>query len=247
LGQVGFVAPGWRRRGIGKAMLAWLEQRQRAIAQQHPEAAACEYHSVATEGEKARAMLLQQAGYHAVRQFHEMVIRDLAAAPDFPLPAGFELRPVLPEHQRAIWDAHMEGLRHSLWGWVTPTDADYQNWRKSPLFQPQLWQVAWHVETNQVAGQVKPFIDAVQNEAAGRRRGWTEYISVGELWRRRGLARALVSRALRAQREAGMTESALGVDTANAHSASRVYADCGFRVEKTSTVWCKPFSPGQPS
>lgn len=87
--------------------------------------------------------------------------------------------------------------------------------------QPQLWQVAWHVATGEVAGQVKPWSDAEQNETQHRKRGYTENISVGAPWRRRGLARALVVRALRAQKDAGMLESALGVDGESAFSAAR--------------------------
>jgi hypothetical protein len=56
------------------------------------------------------------------------------------------------------------------------------------------------------------------------------------------LARALIARALQAQRAAGMTESALGVDSDNAHGASRVYGDCGFRAVERSTCYRKDYS-----
>ena len=96
------------------------------------------------------------------------------------------------------------------------------------------------MESNQVAGQVKPWIDAEQNATQGRRRGFTEFISVGKPWRRRGLARALIARSLAAQKEQGMTESALGVDSENWSGATRVYEECGFRVVKQHTVYRKP-------
>ena len=44
-------------------------------------------------------------------------------------------------------------------------------------------------------------------------------ISVGAPWRRRGLARALIAKALHARRDLGMNESVLGVDADNAHDA----------------------------
>lgn len=72
--------------------------------------------------------------------------------------------------------------------------------------------------TNEVAGQVKPWIDAEQNETRFPKRGYTEFVSVRAAWRRRGLARALVARALQAQKEAGMLESALAW-TVTAHFA----------------------------
>ena len=238
-GHLGHVLPAWRRRGVGSALLRWLEARQREIATDYPGAPAYLHHAFVTEGEAVRAAFLLQRGYVAQRHFQEMRRATLDDLPAFALPEGFEVRPVQPEHLRAIFDAHMQALKGS-WGVAPPRPGDFENWCTLPSFQPDLWQVAWHVETGQVAGQVKPWIDARQNEALGRRRGYTEFISVGAPWRRRGIARALVVRALRAQREAGMTESELGVDSNSPYGASRVYEACGVRVFKRKAVYRKP-------
>ena len=45
---------------------------------------------------------------------------------------------------------------------------------------------------------------------------------------------------LQAQKQAGMTESALGVDSENLSGATKIYEDCGFRVMKTETIYKKP-------
>lgn len=94
----------------------------------------------------------------------------------------------------------------------------------------------------QVAGQVRTYVDATWNRANGVQRGWTEFISMGESWRRRGRARAraLILRSLRAQRDAGMTESGLGVDTHNLDGALRVYESCGFVAVQRHCVHRKP-------
>jgi hypothetical protein len=56
-----------------------------------------------------------------------MVRPSLGDSPDFPLPPGLEVRPVNPEHYRAIWDADVEAfLDH--WGYAPPTEDDYQRW-----------------------------------------------------------------------------------------------------------------------
>jgi GNAT superfamily N-acetyltransferase len=162
---------------------------------------------------------------------------------DFPLPAGLEVRAVQPEHHRTIWDAHARAFQ-THWGYAPPDEADYQRWLLSPVFQPHLWQVAWDVQTNQVAGQVRGYIDDAWNAGNGRKRGWTEFISVGEPWRRRGLARALISRSLRAQAATGMNESALGVDSQNLSGANRVYEDCGFVVARRNCMYRKPLEVG---
>ena len=59
-------------------------------------------------------------------------------------------------------------------------------------------------------------------------------------WRRHGLARALVVRSLRAQRDAGMLESELGVDSERPTGATRVYEDCGFVVTGRNTLYRQP-------
>ena len=236
----GRILPVWRRKGIGQAMLRWMEARLREIAAGHPVEVEKYFMSFVAQGETGLAAMLEKMGYQPVRYGFEMVRPDLENIPDYPLPAGLEVRPVLPEHYRAIWEADTEAFRDH-WGFVEPGEEDYQAWLgDTTTFQPQLWQIAWDIATNQVAGQVRTFIDHEQNKLYDRRRGYTEMISVRRPFRRRGLARALIVQSLRVQRQAGMTESALGVDSENLSGATRVYEDCGFRVVKRHTIYKKP-------
>ena len=236
----GRILPDWRRKGIGQAMLGWMEGRLREIASGHPAEVEKYFLTIAAQGETGLAAMLEKNGYQPVRYGFEMVRPDLENIPDSPLPEGFEVRPVLPEHYRAIWEADTEAFRDH-WGFVEPSEGDYQAWLvDKTIFQPDLWQVAWDIATNQVAGQVRTYIDHEQNKLYDRQRGYTEFISVRRPFRRRGLARALIARSLQAQKEAGMTESALGVDSENLSGATRVYQDCGFRVVKRTTVYRKP-------
>lgn len=237
--QIAFVHPEFRRRGVGSALLHCMEERARVVAATQPESTVCLHQAFVTEGERDRAHLLERSGYAIVRHFLDMERPTLDAIPQFPLPAGFEVRAVQPEHLRAIFDAHIEALRDH-WGHARPDPEDFERWQSSRTFQPHLWQVAWHVASNQVAGQVKPWIDEEQNATQGRRRGYTEFISVGRPWRRHGLARALVARALHAQKAAGMNESALGVDGESVFSAAQLYEACGFQVVKRNALYRKP-------
>jgi mycothiol synthase len=237
---VGFLIPAWRRKGIGSVMLRWMESRLRVIANGHPTEQAQFFQAFVTQYEVSLATMLEREGYHPVRYAWEMVRPTLDNIPDFPLPEGLEVRPALPEHYRALWEASNEAFRDH-WGFAQPSEEDYQAWLKDKhIFQPHLWQIAWDVATNEVAGQVRTFIDYAQNEKYSRKRGFTEDISVRRPWRRRGLARALIALSLNVQKQQGMTESALGVDSENLSGATRVYEDCGFRVVKRSTVYRKP-------
>jgi len=237
---VGFLVPGWRRKGIGTTMLGWMEKRLGEVSAIHPAGRQRFLQGFVSESETGVAAMLEHQGYRPARYFHEMVRPSLDEIPDFPLPEGLEVRPALPEHYRAIWEAGVEAFRDH-WGFTPPAEDDYQSWLNNPtIFQPHLWQVAWDVASDQVAGQVGTFINYRENEKYNRKRGYTESISVRRPWRKRGLARALIVRSLRAQKAAGMTESALGVDSENISGATRVYEDCGFRVVKRNIIYRKP-------
>lgn len=201
------------------------------------------HHAFVSQGETARAALLEKAGYRPERYFFTMVRPTLDDVDDFAMPPGLEVRPVQPEHFRPIWDAHQRAFR-THWGFSPSVEADFRRWQASQVFQPHLWQVAWDVRTGEVAGQVRTYIDETWNTANRQRRGWTDFISVGEPWRGRGLARALISLSLRAQRAAGMQESGLGVDSQNLNGANRIYEACGFIVSRRNSVFRKPLALG---
>lgn len=234
--QIGFVPGRWRGRGIGRLLQGWIEQRHHTVAAQQPDGPHV-HHAYVQQGEDARARLLQARGYAPMRYFFEMLQTQLHAVPDFPMPEGLELRAVLPEHYRAIWDAHHTAFEDH-WGMVPPLPRDYDTWLESLIFQPARWQVAWNGE--EVAGQVRTYINEDENRHLSRRRGYTEFISVGRRWRGRGLARALIARSLRLLAQAGMSESALVVDGENLTGANRVYEDCGFHTVKRHTIYRKP-------
>jgi ribosomal protein S18 acetylase RimI-like enzyme len=86
------------------------------------------------------------------------------------------------------------------------------------------------------------FVRPAENETLGLSRGWLDHISVRRPWRRRGLASALITDALRALREAGLAEAALGVDAENVSGALRVYEALGFRRARTGVSYRKMFT-----
>jgi len=236
---VGFLVPGWRRKGIGRAMLLWMENHLRDVASTHPRDQARFFQASASQFQEGTAIMLERAGYRPARYFFQMVRPSLDDIPEAPLPDGLEVRPALPEHYRPIW-ASVDETSQDEWGYTEPTEEDYQAWLTSPRFHPHLWQVAWDTAAQQVAGHVLTFIDHAQNEEFNRKRGYTEGIGAGKAWRRRGLARALIIRSLQAQRAEGMSESAMAVDSDNP-GATRLYEGCGFRVVRRDAIYRKPF------
>jgi mycothiol synthase len=235
----GFLVPEWRRKGIGRAMLFWMEQRLQKIAETHPPDIEKLFEVSVSQFQTGASILLERSGYQPVHYFYQMLRPTLDHIPELPLPDGLEVRPATPDHYLQIWQSSVE-CSQDEWGDRDLTEQDYLVWLARPEFQPELWQVAWDVASNQVAGQVLTYIQHEENKQYNHKRGYTESMGVRRPWRRLGLARALISRSLQAQKAAGMTESALVVDTDNPSGAVRLYQDCGFQVAKRDTLYSKP-------
>jgi len=229
----------WRRKGIGCTMLLWMENRLRDTAASLPSGTENFLQVSASQIQKGTTTMLERSAYQPVRYFYEMVRPTLDDIFEFPLPDGLEIRPVNLENYPAIWKS-VDETSQDEWGYKKPTDDDYQEWLTSPHFQPHLWQVAWDTVSNQVVGHVLTFIDDEENKQCNRKRGYTEGIGVDQSWRRRGLARSLISRSLQTQKAAGMTESALATDSDSISGVTRLYESCGFQIVKRDTVFRKP-------
>jgi len=91
-----------------------------------------------------------------------------------------------------------------------------------------------------VAGMVLNRIDEAENARGGRRRGYTQEIFVLRPWRRRGLARALLTQSIERFRTLGMEETALSVDTQNPNRALALYESVGYREVRGHTFYRKP-------
>jgi GNAT superfamily N-acetyltransferase len=238
-GLGGRVAPEWRRKGLGRAILRHNERRARTIAASEPADLPHCFQAFVFSSAPGATALLESERYAPVRHFYDMVRDGLADLPDAPLPPGLEVRPVQPAHYRAIWEAEQEAMRDH-WGFTPGDEGDYERWLKVPHSDPSLWSVAW--DGAEVAGQVLSFIKPEENRAWNRKRGYTEFIIVRKPWRGRGLARALIGLSFQALRARGMTETSLAVDTANESGALRLYEQCGFRVEMQSLAYRKPMT-----
>lgn len=237
-----FLRRDWRRRGIGRALLATIEARAAKVsASLEPAERVFLQSSYVLVGDGGHPALMAEAGYEPVRHGFQMVRPTLDDQPDAPLPEGLEIREVRDEHLRQIWDASNEAFRDG-WGYYPPTESDYELFLNDPLSRDRsLWRIAWNGD--EVAGQVRGYINEDENRLHNRTRGWVENISVRRPWRHRGLARALMNATFKVLRERGMTEGALGVDAQNPTGALRVYESVGFRPVSQSTTYRKPIPP----
>jgi ribosomal protein S18 acetylase RimI-like enzyme len=231
--------------GTFGALLEWAVARQRIKAAGLPPSERRRLISAASWSDDAEAAAdLEANRFAVVRFYYEMRRPTLDDIPNLPLPAGIETRPVRPEQRRAIFEAEVDAFA-GHWG-AGPGDGSETRWQEfeqDPLNRDaSLWQVAWAGED--VVGTVRPFINEEENARLGARRGWCENISTRAAWRGRGIASALICRALRALRDRGMTEAALSVDAQNETGAVRLYESMGFQVVARELEWRRTLDDG---
>jgi ribosomal protein S18 acetylase RimI-like enzyme len=154
-----------------------------------------------------------------------------------PLPDGLEVRPLGPDQLPALWDAATEAFRDHPGGDDT-SPAAYRRWSLDPNLDLSLSVVAF--DGDEIAGVVMGYIYPEENRVHGYQRGWTDPVFVRRPWRRRGLASALLGRALTLLRDRGMTGAQLGVDSQNPNEALTLYQRHRFEVLRTTTEWHKP-------
>jgi mycothiol synthase len=236
-GTIVIVGPDPERPAVIDALLGRAEARAVTIASGHDTDRPRILDAFAPGADAELVAACERRGYTVVRRGYEMVRPDLDDIPDVPLPAGLEVRPVLAEHLRTIWEADVEAFRDH-WGASDESESYWERFRTDPLADHALWRVAW--DGDQVAGQVRAYVDDQTNARTGHLIGWTEYISVRRPWRRRGLARALLADSLRAVRDRGMTEAALSVDAGNETGALALYESLGFVVHRSELVFHRP-------
>lgn len=236
----GHVDPGWRRRGIGSALLHENLRRVAELGALEPGGVGFNIRSHAGESEVGQRRLLEAAGFETIRWFFLMRRSLLDDIPHAPLPEGLDIRPVQPDQHRRIWEADNEAFRDH-WQANDPEEADFTRLFAQQDLDTSLWVVAWDGED--VAGVVQPWIWKDENRELDVARGWLEHISVRRPWRRRGVGRALTAEALHRLRAAAMTEAMLGVDAENPTGALAVYESLGFEVHRRSMAYQRPPAP----
>jgi mycothiol synthase len=237
------VRPSARGRGVGTALLSWLEPRARKLARE----ASLDNDAVLTVTNWAQdgkaAALLARAGFSPLRHFLKMRIdldRDL---PEPVWPDGLEPR----RFSSGADDAELfESFREAFadhWGNVEVDEAGWwgEN-RDAPNsgFDPSLWVVVPEGRT------VTSFAICREREADGESSGWISLVGVRPQWRGRGLGEALLLYSLHEFKRRRCRHAALNIDVDNATGALRLYTKIGMEPTPAFTIWSKALDAGVP-
>ena len=228
--HTGRVTPDWKRSGIGSGLLGWVHGRLEEMASNIKGDTILRTIAVSPP----TTDFMTKNGYVVTQHEATLVRPNFDDIPDVSLPENVEVRAVEESDLRTIYEAEVEHFKDH-WGASEESSNWWDTFRNDPHLDPSLWQIAYH--DDEVVGIVRPHIREEENERMGRKRGYTEDISTNRSWRGKRIATALIVRALVAQRDRGMTESALSVHVENPHGAFRLYEGLGFKFHsRTDTL-----------
>ncbi|WP_116948120.1 GNAT family N-acetyltransferase [Jiangella endophytica] len=236
----GAVHPEYRRRGIGRALLAWSEARARQQLAAAPANLPARIRFYVDEAHAEARRLAEAAGFTPIR-WYVVMRRDLAAElPAGTVPEGLRIEPYSKDRDEDTRVAHNESFARDHWG-SSPIDAEA--WALNVVggekFRPDWSFTAVDEATGRVAGYLMSGAYDQDWEPQGYTEGWTDLVSVRREHRGRGLAGALLTAAMRVYLAGGMQYAGLDVETDNPTGALGVYTRLGYERMQSSVLLSK--------
>ncbi|HEY7416511.1 MAG TPA: GNAT family N-acetyltransferase [Ktedonobacteraceae bacterium] len=230
------VHPQYQDQGIGEYLLHEAEmwgQRQVSLA-------APELRVVISVGEdvldQASQQLLLGQGYQVVRRTWRMEI-ELQEPPIAPQwPAGIHVRTVAPGMERAVYEVDEEAFKDH-WGHTPHTFDEWSYWTTQYKdYDPSLWFLA--MDGDEIAGIA---LCGIEKEVGA----WVHVLCVRRLWRRKGIAMALLQHSFAEFYKRGQRAAYLTVDSQNLTGATRLYERAGMYVIRQRDRYEKELRAGE--
>jgi mycothiol synthase len=239
----GRVHPQHRRRGLGRALLAWQLARGAELhAERHPEVPARLSVSVHATMPELEA-LARRAGMSAVR-WYRLMERPLDDLPEPPVVPGVDLVPFSWDRDDEVRRAHNAAFTQHHGS----SERDQASWEHmftgQRSFRPDLSVLA--VEGGAVVAYALVYVYESDTRATGVRQAHFGQIGTLPTARGRGLATAAIAAALRTAAGAECRTAGLQVDSDNVTGALRLYEALGFSTRRTHVSWTRELPAGAP-
>ena len=232
----GIVHPEWRRRGLGRRLLARLYRRAEERLDE-VEQGPVYFEGSTRDVEADRQALLASFGLEPVRYFINLARPIDNGLPPAGIPAGYRVRTFDPARDlEAAWQVDNLAFQDH-WGFSGFPLEEFRHWLEQPDFRPELWLLAEEQATGQVVGLGLNMIYPDWIAQTGRQEGYVNTLCVLREHRKHGLGTALLVQCLHTLRGAGMEGVHLHADAENLTGAVRIYERVGFRVRKTNIAY----------
>lgn len=241
----GAVHPDWRGRGLGTAGLTWGEARARQLLSSVTVDLPSRIRVFADEHVAGALDLFASTGFTPLRWYVDMR-RDLSTPlPKVAPPDGVTIEPYDAGRQEDVRTAHNESFAVDHFG-SSPYGAE--EWQLDVLDNEKA-RLDWSfvaLADGRVIGYTFSGAYDQDWEPQGFTEGWTDLVAVRREWRGRGIAGALLVRAMGCFRDAGLEFAGLDVDTANPSGALGTYTRLGYERRRGSVCYSKELCPRPP-
>jgi mycothiol synthase len=242
--QRGGVHPAYRSRGLGGRLLDWAERAAVPLHRERYRGRPLALSAGCLSSNEAAVALYAAHGYRQARWFHGMT-RDLTAAlPEIPAPAGVQIVGFTPERAQDALLVRNEAFRDH-WGSTDDTAEQWAHFLEYSAFRPALSFLAYAGQ--EPLGIIFGLEYDAYTAATGTRDMYIPLVGTRRAGRKRGIASALLARALAGARTAGFATASLGVDADSPSGALGLYERAGFTVRETWIAELKPVLAAEPA
>lgn len=232
----GGVAPAWRRRGIGTALLAWQVARARQLLAAAGKDVPGRIAAFIDDGRSDKVAVVSAAGF-VPRRYYTDMRRDLTQPiPEVTLRDGLRLVPWAPDLDDDVRRAHNEAFADH-WGSEPHTPESWVDGRTCFAAEWSFVVLDRSNDRSPVAGYLLSGRYEQDWPSQGYSEGYIDTLGVRRAWRGKRVGTVLLTTAMRAYARAGMQYAGLSVDTANPSGAFGIYAALGFEPTRGSTMY----------
>jgi mycothiol synthase len=234
----GTVHPQWRGRGIGSALVPWLNRRAAELHRERQPGTQGEINTGTIDTNTSAKELLTGLGFEKCRYFFSME-RDLGKPVEVPaIPAGLRLVPFTPAYDEPLRLAHNEVfLDH--WGSTPKSAESWKTWfTGSRAFRPALAYLV--LDGDEVVAYTLGYEYVADTAATGIREVYVGQVGTKRSHRGRGLAALALAKVMAEAAAAGFQRASLGVDAENPTGALGLYERLGYTTKNTWITYRLP-------
>jgi mycothiol synthase len=236
----GDVHPAYRRRGLGGQVLDWAEGAALTLHEKRQPGRPLTVRGSSKSGNAADDALFAARGYRPVRWWHTMRMNLSAISSAVPAPDDVDVTGYTPDASEDARHVRNEAfLDH--WGSTESTVESWAHVVTGESFRPRFSYLAY--AGGEPLGVLLSYEHDAYAKATGVRDLYIGLVGTRRAGRNRGIASALLTRALTEGKAAGFGTSSLFVDGDSLTGAVGLYERIGYVIEHTSITQTKELIP----